>query len=209
MSKIKFIYFDVGGVLIKDFSKTDKFNELLDDLGLNQIQKDNFIDRFSEKEDEICKGLLSCEVFLESYPEYSQFKLKGEYSLCQDFVDRFELNTSIHGLVDQLTKKYKVGLLTNMYLGMLDKIKQRELLPSVKWDVEVDSSVVNLAKPHAEIFQLAQKLAKVEPGEILYIDNTQKHLDAAKKEGWSVFLYDPADTERSTRELLNFIEDIS
>jgi FMN phosphatase YigB (HAD superfamily) len=150
MSKIKFIFFDVGGVLIKDFSKTDKFNALLSDLGLNQIQKDNFIEQFSEKEEEICRGLLDCGDFLRTYPDYSQLRLKEEYSLCQDFVDRFELNTSIHDLADRLAKKYRVGLLTNMYLGMLDKIKQRELLPKVKWDIEVDSSLVNLAKPNTK-----------------------------------------------------------
>jgi ribonucleotide monophosphatase NagD (HAD superfamily) len=41
---IKTIFFDVGGVLIRDFSATDKWDEMLDDLGLTESQKQIYFD---------------------------------------------------------------------------------------------------------------------------------------------------------------------
>lgn len=40
--KIKFIYFDVGGVVILDYSKTNKWNEMLTDLGIPEELKPKF-----------------------------------------------------------------------------------------------------------------------------------------------------------------------
>ena len=41
--------------------------------------------------------------------------------------------------------------------------------------------------------------------EILFIDNSQKHLDSAKQLGWQTFLYDPSDTKKSSEELIKVI----
>lgn len=41
--------------------------------------------------------------------------------------------------------------------------------------------------------------------EILFIDNSQKHLVGVKQFGWQIFLYDPTDTKKSSEELLKLI----
>ena len=54
--KIKFIYFDVGGVVILDYSKTNKWNEMLEDLGVSEETKPMFNQLFEEHEQRICSG---------------------------------------------------------------------------------------------------------------------------------------------------------
>ena len=84
-------------------------------------------------------------------------------------------------------------------------IKERELLPKVKWDAIVDSSVVGLRKPDEEIYERAEREAGVKGEEILFIDNMAKNLVMAEKRGWETFLYNSADYEQSNKELREFL----
>lgn len=96
-----------------------------------------------------------------------------------------------------------------MYPRMLDAIKEAKLLPPTSWDATVDSSIELVQKPDHEIYVLAQKMAGVPHEEILFIDNTQKHLDAAKTLGWQTLFYDSCDYEKSTASLKNSFQLIS
>lgn len=92
---------------------------------------------------------------------------------------------------------------------MLNAIKKRGLLPKVKWDAIVDSSVEKVRKPSKEIFKLAEKKAGVKGKEILFIDNGAKHVEAAKRFGWQTFLYDPKNPNNSSYRLLTFFTETS
>lgn len=41
---VRFVYFDVGGVVYFDFSKTDNWDKLTKEIGINQNQKEEFLD---------------------------------------------------------------------------------------------------------------------------------------------------------------------
>ncbi len=45
---IKFVYFDLGGVAELDYSKTNKWEELMHDLGLNPGQYEDFEKFFND-----------------------------------------------------------------------------------------------------------------------------------------------------------------
>ena len=47
---INTVFFDVGGVLIKDFSKTNKWEEMLNDFEFTQDQRDTFKNLFFDYE---------------------------------------------------------------------------------------------------------------------------------------------------------------
>ncbi len=124
------------------------------------------------------------------------------YSLLIDgFVNRFEANKSIWPVIWKIHKRCKIGLLTNMYPGMLDAIGKEGLLPKEDWDVIIDSSKVGIAKPDPRIFGLAERLAGVTGDEILFVDNNQTNIDAARKLGWQTFPYDPKAPEVSSGRL--------
>lgn len=198
---IKFVYFDIGGVLIKDFSKTDKWSEVLDVIKVPDSKRNGFNEHFFQLEHEICSGLNTNSAFTKLARQFG-IVLPKDFNLLYEIAIRFEKNESIWSIAKLVKSKVKVGLLTNMYSGMLDEIKQRKLLPKIKWDIVVDSSVEGCSKPEKEIFEIAQKRALISGEEIFYIENTQRHIDAAKKLGWKTFLYDSADYESSSNKLL-------
>lgn len=198
--EIKFIYFDVGGVAILDFSKTNKWKELTSALGVTEANRKEFDKLFDEYEPKICAGE-DLDIFVRIAKSRFGLKLPKGYSMLDDLVSRFEANMSLQPVLAELSKKYKLGLLTNMYPGMLDKIKKRGILPDVQWKVVIDSSVVGFAKPQNEIYKIAEDKAGVNPENIFLIDNTAECIAAAKKRGWRTLLYDPADTSGSNNKL--------
>lgn len=132
------------------------------------------------------------------------------YSFLKDgFVSRFKQNKSIWPVIKQAKKTFGVGLITNQYPNMLEEAKKAKLLPPVRWNVVIDSTVIKLQKPEIEIFRLAEKLAKVKGNEILFVENTPEHIEAAKKLGWRTFLYDPGNCELSSKKLLQLINSLT
>lgn len=197
---IKFIYFDVGGVIIRDFSGTTKWQELKRDLGITPQQDQQFDSFFATYEQQICIDT-NVEDLVPLMTHKFHLKLPANYSLLHDFVNRFEQNLSIWPVVSEASIHYKLGLLTNMYQGMFPAIKNRGLLPPINWHSIIDSSLVGVAKPQEQIFTLAQSQAGVDPSDILFIDNTQKHLDTAKALSWQTFHYNSSNLDQASQDL--------
>ncbi|KKR67060.1 MAG: HAD-superfamily hydrolase, subfamily IA, variant 3 family protein [Microgenomates group bacterium GW2011_GWA2_40_6] len=199
---IKFVYFDVGGVVELDFSGTNKWEELKKEIGVTPELRDEYDKLWSEIEKRLCVDL-DADVFFEQIKKHFQLNTPSDYSfLLNGFVNRFETNPSIWPAIQEISQKCPVGLLTNMYVNMFPAIQKRGLLPPVVWRQIIDSSVVKLRKPDLEIYHLAQKRANVPDSEILFIDNQPKNLDPARDLGWQTFLYDPANSKNSNQKLL-------
>ena len=197
---IKFVYFDVGGVVIRDFNKTDKWNQMKHDIGITKSNEKAFTKIWNEYE-----RRLGIDYDVENLPILFSQKLglvfPKNYSMLDDFASRFEQNKTIWQVITKIQQNCRIGLLTNMYPLMLSKIKEKDLLPHIKWDVIVDSSKVGYVKPYKEIYTIAQERTQVNKEHILFIDNLVENLTIPKKLGWKTFLYDSADFEKSSREL--------
>lgn len=201
---IKFVYFDVGGVALLDFSGTNKWEEMMTEIGIN---KKNF-----GKFDEFYKSWggrqnldLDVDDLMPQIETKFGVKFKNDYSLLVDgFVKRFERNPSLDTIITRMKKTCGVGLLTNMYPRMLGEIQRKKLLPEIKWDVVVDSSVEMVQKPNKAIYELSEQKCGFKGNEILFVENTQKHVDGAKELSWQTFLYNPLNTKDSNLKLLNY-----
>ncbi|OGM15082.1 hypothetical protein A3D84_04640 [Candidatus Woesebacteria bacterium RIFCSPHIGHO2_02_FULL_42_20] len=202
--KIKFIYFDVGGVVILDYSKTNKWNEMLADLGIPEEIKPKLNLLFDEHENKICVGE-DINIFIQEARQKLGLSFQSNYDMTRDFVNRFEVNKPISKLIRKLKKDFMLGLLTNQYPGMLSMIIEKGLMPKVDWDVIIDSSLEKIRKPDPEIYLLAENKVKADPKSILFVDNKQSLLEPARKRGWQVFEYDPSNPEISTTRLQRFI----
>jgi len=200
---INFVYFDIGGVVIKDFSKTNKWEELRAGMGIKPEQAKGFNEIFDKYEPEVCTGR-DIETLVPMLQQKLNLTLPKDYSFLQNFVNRFEKNESIWPILQKIKKSQKVGLLTNMYPNLLDAIYKAGLMPDIKWDIVIDSSIEKVRKPQIEIFQIAQYRSGFKGKEILFVENGVKHVDAAKKFGWQTLLYDPANTEKSNKDLEEF-----
>ncbi|MDP1743281.1 MAG: HAD-IA family hydrolase [Candidatus Amesbacteria bacterium] len=188
---IKFVYFDLGGVVIKDFSGTNKWEEIKNDLGVINLGFDDWFDNL-----ELCLGKNSLDQ-----------KFENIVVSLNDFIDRFESNPSISPIIDSIHKKCRIGLLTNAYPNMLNQIINRKMIPEFNWDVSIDSSVVGLQKPDPKIYELAEKLSGCNREEILFVENTKGHIEVAKSFGWRTFLYDSKNYEKSSLELLEYFNE--
>lgn len=204
---IKFVYFDIGGVTIKDFSDSNKWRELQKSLGVPLEKADMFLTVWNRHKNRECIDYDVDDTLPELQKELG-LSIPNTVSILQGFIDRFEKNKSIWPVIELIRKKVRFGLLTNMYPRMLSKIEEKNLLPPVKWDLIIDSSVVKLQKPDPKIFTYAQKKTGVNGNEILFIDNQEKHLKAAQKCGWQTFHYESADYEKSSEELEEYMHNI-
>jgi len=198
---INFIYFDVGGVLLRDFSGNDGYEDLKKAIGVDIQNEKAFDIFFDEITPEICTTLDVNDLLPKLKKEFGA-STNEDFSLLKAFVDRFEKLDFMQDTCDKITSRYNSGLLTNMYPRMLDEIKQQGKLPNTEWKTIIDSSTVGFAKPDEKIFHLAEKECGRKPKEILFIDNTRGHLEVAKSLDWQTFWFDPKNPEESANILL-------
>lgn len=204
---ISFTYFDLGGVVMSDLTANNKWVQMKRDMGVTSKDDPEFEIFFTEYENEVCIGR-DVETLIPLMKKKFYLDFPNNYSLLEDFVRRFEANRSIWPVIDEVQKHCKAGLLTNMYPRMFDEIKKSGILPEVSWDIIIDSSIVGLMKPDPKIFELAEEKAGVVGKEILFVENSLRHVNAAQEFGWQTFLYDPKNPERSSLELSHFFEKI-
>ncbi len=196
---IQFVYFDVGGVVIRDFSGTNKWDELKRSIGVTAEQDNRFDAFFDQYEPELCVGR-DTETLVPIMESQFGLSFPQNYSFLADLVYRFERNESIWPVLQEARKKYNIGLLTNVYPRMLDMIYAANLMPDVQWDAIIDSSIEKMQKPQAEIFELAEERCGFRGQEILFIENTKRHVEVAHNFGWQTFLYDPRNLVESNRK---------
>lgn len=201
---IQFIYFDIGGVLVQDFSATDKWEKMFSDLGIIGDKRRRLDQIWSKYAPRLSLDLGADELGQILNRELN-LNLPTNYSMLHDFISRFSQNRFLWPLIQNLHHKHKLGLLTNMYPNMLQKIKTARLLPPVDWSVIIDSSTVGFQKPEPAIFKLAIKKAGVPASQILFVDNTQENIIAADKLKLQTFWYDSANYENSSQQLGEYI----
>ena len=201
-SDISFVYLDIGGVVILDFSGTDKWMKLKRELGV-PVERDKEFEAFWDKYEPEVNAGRDVETMLPLIKEKFGSKLPHDFSFLMDgFVNCFTVNKAIWPVIDKIHSKHKVGLLTNMYPHMYEAIKKMGLLPNVTWDAIVDSSVDGIIKPDSAIFKLAEQKAGAKGKQILFVDNSIVNINAAKAFGWETFLYDSVKPEESSNRLL-------
>lgn len=204
MADIQFVYFDVGGVIVLDFSKTNKWEDMKRDLNIPPLIEKEFEKLYTKYEIASCLGD-EMDLFMEIAKKKFGIRFPKNYSILEDVVSRFEVNEAIHPLLDKHRNNYKMGLLTDMYKNMFNLIETKGLFPNIEWDNVVDSSLEGYRKPHKQIYKIAEMRAETDPESILFVENKQENIDAARKRGWQTFLYDPANPKSSTKELDNLL----
>ena len=199
------VYSDVGGVALLDYSGTDKWVKMKRDLGVLEDQDEIFDSVWKKYRNRICIDY-DVDLIIKEIESALNAKFTDNYSMLDDFVNRYEKNLSIWPVIQKAKNKYSVGLLTNMYPRLLEAIKTKGLLPDIDWDSVVDSSIVGFQKPDEEIYKIAEKFAGVKPKSIFFIDNSNEHVEAAINRGWNAILYDPQTPEQSSKKVAEMLE---
>lgn len=192
-SGIRFVYFDVNGVLVRFFHRA--FTEI---ARHTHDSADSIETLFWRHNDAVCKGQMSLEQFNKTVGE----ELGLEHFDWQDYyLSNLELMPGVDELVRWTASHYLVGLLSNNLPGFIDKMREEKVIPDVAYTAIVDSSKVGSIKPETRIFETAQQLAAVNTKEILLVDDSRANLVAADRLGWRVIWFDDFRPEESIEKV--------
>jgi HAD superfamily hydrolase (TIGR01509 family) len=153
--------------------------------------------------DDVCRGEITMAQFNAALAEH----LEVDSIAWQDYyLSSIEPIESVQDVLIEASKHYKVGLLTNIMPGLVDAMLARGILPNIRYDAIIDSSVVGAIKPEAEIFEIATEQAGVPANEILLIDDARVNVMAAEKSGWHVLWFDDYRLEESLKKVRSSLE---
>ena len=198
-SGVKFIYFDINGVLVRFFHAA--FSALSEKSG---VPIDSIESTFWHYNDAVCRGDMTIDDFNESLAarlDIDRFDWRDYYD------EAAESLPEMHSLLTWASQHYKVGLLSNIMPGQIERMIASGKLPNISYDAIIDSSVVGSIKPEEGIYHSAQAAAQVDPSEILFIDDSRANLMAAEHLGWRVTWFDdyrPAESAERIKSSLEF-----
>ncbi len=102
--KTQFVFFDVGGVLLLDYSGTNKWIEMKRDLGVTDELDSKFDGVWKRYRSQIC---IDCDVdtLVPIFEMEAGITTPKNYSMLADFVNRFDVNTNIWQIVQKVKEK--------------------------------------------------------------------------------------------------------
>ncbi len=171
----EWIFFDVGETLVNEYNSYEEhFTNcclLLNSLGIYVTPKE-----YREK--------------LESaYKENNTRPLHHVWQSFNVFVEKPKwshenevLYSGVSEVLDQLAKKYSLGVIANQGEGLTERLKEYEIEHYFK--VIISSADVGIKKPNLEIFEQALLEANISPKETIYVgDRVDNDIIPSKKIG--------------------------
>lgn len=197
MNSIKFIYFDIGGVML---DSSQYFKTATKKFG---IPLDEFIKLWlgDNSADEMTRGKISSEDFWKQAIKKFKINSAENFNFIESWISDYHPRKEVHELAKKLSKKYKIGLLSNIYNGMMPRLIKLGIVADIKYSTIVLSNETGLRKPEKEIYKLATNLAGVKVGEILLVDDRKDFVKAAQDYGWQTFWFDEKNVNGSIKQI--------
>ena len=107
--------------------------------------------------------------------------------------DMFTPNPEVCGLLPRLRPRYRLLLLSNTNAIHAASFRPQFAAYFPHFDHLVLSHEVRLSKPDAAVYRHCEKLARVPPGECLFIDDIAANVEGARACGWHGLVYRPND----------------
>ena len=199
MPQIKFIYFDIGGVIADYIAAFKKLSQRLN------VPEQTFIDLFHQHVDQIDRGSMTWTEFEKIAYQELKIEKKLEKPLCHYFTSYFSAITPTHQLIKEIKDKYQIGILSNIPQEVFEQLVEKFFIPKVKFDSIVISAEISKIKPEKEIFDYALSKTNLPAKEVLFIDDKKENTDAAKKYGWNTISFDTQNPGKSVEEIRKMI----
>ncbi|OVE78482.1 hypothetical protein BVY00_02650 [bacterium G20] len=195
---VRFVYFDVNGTLVRYYQRA--FTDAARELGVPADQIETVFWRHS---DALGTGLIGLDEFNNAVSK--ELHAPG-FDWHKYYMENVQAMPGMDELIAWVAEYYEIGILSNNAPGFIDELKSKGLIPDVPFKAIVDSCKIGAAKPEAKIYEMAEELTAMEPGEILLIDDTRPFLTAADRAGWQVLWFDEDDPEDSIARIKTYLE---
>ena len=193
---IKFIYFDMGGVLLSyDFNKTANAITAKTGLDGEKVIDDLYVNYMGQWND-FELGTVSPEDF------FALFHLPMSFDdLKKAYNEIFTLKKDTFRLVKTLKAKgMRLGVLSNTSQPHWEYVQTTFPELFSQFDVLLGSHELHLAKPDRQIYLAAAQAAGVKPSEILFFDDLSINILGAKAAGFdAVQFFDAAQAEEELK----------
>lgn len=105
-----------------------------------------------------------------------------------ELIEGGNLNTELVSYFPQLQKLgLKTGIFSNSDSFLRERLKELDLLDVA--DVIVISGEIGFQKPHKEAFQVLFEKLQLQPGEVVFVDDSPENLRKADEIGYIPILY--------------------
>ncbi|MBN1162784.1 HAD-IA family hydrolase [Patescibacteria group bacterium] len=118
--------------------------------------------------------------------------------------DRFLRIEETFQILPSMKRFYKVGLLTNMYPGVLEIVIESNFF-NIEFDEIVNSSKYKVAKPDEAIYSIATEKTGCGKKQIFFVDDSVENIEAAKNYGWQTFLLDLNNPKDSVDNIKTYL----
>lgn len=194
-NKIKFVYFDVGGVVFR-------WKEIFTEIALKYNKKsDEVLFSFYKYDKLSCLGKISPDDIWKGMRKDLGIMADKDLDFLEFSTSKFIPITQTHQFIKELTESIPVGLLTNIHPGVFEKSVSKKHIPDINYHAVVKSYEIGMVKPDKNIFLHAQKLAKVPHKNILFIDDLEANLLTARSFGWKTILFETDNPEKSITDI--------
>jgi FMN phosphatase YigB (HAD superfamily) len=180
----EFIYFDLGNVLVS-FEHSRAWQQVAELTGLSPQRVEQVLFN-GGLQVQYEKGEISTQAFHRFFCKQAQVDISLE-----------DLNFAVSNIFEPIAETiqllgelqwagHRLGLLSNTcdchWQFLLDDDRFKFLHSS--FEQTILSFVVGCAKPESDIYRIAAKRANCEPGSVLFIDDLQENVSAAKLYGF-------------------------
>lgn len=219
--RIKFIYFDFGNVLAK--AQGNYFENMSKELDIEIGEFKLIFQNIKKNLPNLLKYKLSNLRTIEDMDEcYSEIEKRlaqtCNSSSAEDNIQeklkshRYERYTLIKGVrrsLQEISKFYKIGLLSNAFPSRRSK-ELVYLNLSHFFETIIISSEEGVEKPNPEIFEIAKERSHLQADEIAFVDDNFDNLTSALNAGFQMtFLVDTGEQAATRRAYSNKIHRIS
>ncbi len=192
---IQFVYFDVHGVIVTNWQQI--FTEV---AARFHIEPQSMELGFWKYNDIVNRGHMTVdefEVALARSIDLHMNKLPYE----KIYFETVKGDKVVHKLMQDVAEHYRLGLMTNIFPGFLDRLIDTGAVPNLDYEAVIESCEIGAMKPESPIYEYAAAQAGVNPEHILLVDDIKANLDAAGHLGWQTFWYDEQHPDRSIADL--------
>ena len=197
---IRAVYFDMGGVLLRSESKTERRKwesrlGLADDA-LARIVFDNRVSALATV------GQASTE---QVWAEVGRLLALADGPLAElraDFFAGDAFDVDLLAFIRALRPRYKTGLISNAWPDA--RASTRLCLNATVFDLLVFSGEEGVQKPDPEIFRRALARLGAAPGEAVFVDDVEANVEAARGMGMAgIHFLSPAQARAEVEALLH------